>query len=242
MMRKKLLFLLWLFLLINGCIVYGQEQFPNEIIKDIKVVELNPTDCMPFNEYVQKDLAKIKKYQWWSTLHPLIKLDKFTLTTKASSTLGDAYNATTLCDGKAETAWVPGVKGGIGEWVKIDIEAYSSLSEITTTPFDISEIAVIPGYAKASKTWIENNRVKKLTVIIHSPQSVVPKEDEWVVLRLNLKDQNSFQVFKIPNEKIGTNMDPMKKEIWLRIEDIYKGTKYDDTCISEFVAVGGFAN
>ena len=127
--------------------------------------------------------------------------------------------------------------------VKINIDAYSSFSEVTSTPFSIFEIGVLPGYGKSLKTWTENNRVKKLLVIIYSPQPSFHQKNEWVVFRLNLIDENRLQVFQLPHNKISANyLDGMKKEIWLKIDDIYKGTKYDDTCISEFVAVGGYTN
>lgn len=239
-MRKIILLLLSVIIFISGCTIFGKEQFPNEKIKDIKAIELNPNDFISFNEYVQNDLEKMEKYQWWSTLHPLIKLNKFILTTVASSTLGDSYKSANLCDGKAETAWVEGAKGnGIGEWVKINIDAYSELSEYTSTPFSLEEIGVLPGYSKTTKTWIENNRIKKLLVVAHSPKLA---QNEWVVYRLNFKDEDKLQVFKIPDDKVGYSIQIMKKEIWIKIEDIYKGTKYDDTCISEFVAVGCFSN
>lgn len=239
-MHRVILLLIIAIILVSGCTVFGEEQFPINEIKGIKAVELNSTDSMAFKDYVQKDLQKITDYDWWSTLHHQ-KLSKFTLTTFASSTLNnsDSYKSANLCDGKPETAWVPGVKGGIGEWVKISIDAYSSISEVTSTPFSLDEIGVLPGYAKSSKTWSENNRVKKLLIVAHSPKLA---ENEWVVYRLNLKDEAKLQVFKIPNDKIGYSLNQMKKEIWIKIEDVYKGTKYDDTCISEFVAVGGFTN
>lgn len=239
MMRKVLFFVLWTFILIRGYTVYGEEPFPIDKIKDMKVVELNPTDCMSFNEYVQKDLDEMKKYQWWSTLYPLVRLNKFTFTTTASSTLGDAYKSANLCDGKVETAWVPGVKGGIGEWAKISIDAYFSLSEYTSTPFSLEKIGVLPGYAKSSKIGSENNRVKKLLVVAYSPKLA---QNEWIMYRLNLKDKDQLQLLEIPDEEIGFSMSYMKKTIWIKIEDIYKGTKYDDTCISEFVAVGRFSS
>ncbi|MCL6592315.1 MAG: hypothetical protein K6U80_20520 [Firmicutes bacterium] len=241
-MRRAILLLVIAIIFVSGCTVFGKNQFPTNEIKDIKAVELSPTDSMAFNDYVQKDLKVLNEYhEWWSTLHPLKTLSKFSLTTMASSTLNNSgsYKSANLCDGKAETAWVPGIKGGIGEWVKINIEAYAALSEYTSTPFSLFEIGVLPGYAKSSKTWSENNRVKKLLVVAHSPKLA---ENEWVVYRLNLKDEARLQVFKIPNDKIGFSINQMKKEIWLKIEDVYKGTKYDDTCISEFVAVGGFSN
>jgi hypothetical protein len=241
-MRKTTVLLAVAIILMSGCIVFGDEnQFPICEIKDIKAVELTPNELMGFNDYVQKDLQRINNYDWWSTLHPK-KLSKFTLTTFATSTLNnsDSYKSANLCDGKAETAWVEGVKGnGVGEWIKINIDAYSSVSEVTSTPFSLDEIGVLPGYAKSSKTWLENNRVKRLLVVAHSPKLA---QNEWVVYRLSLKDEAKIQVFKIPDDKVGYSIQIMKKEIWIKIEDVYKGTKYDDTCISEFVAVGSFSN
>lgn len=35
------------------------------------------------------------------------------------------------------------------------------------------------------------------------------------------------------------NMCPMENTTWLKIEEIYKGSKFDDTCISEIVLIGG---
>lgn len=242
-MRKVILLLLSAIIFVSGYTIFGKEQFPTDNIKGIEVVELNPSDSMAFNDYVQKDLQMTTEYDWWSTLHHQ-KLPKLTVTTVASSTLNnsDSYKSANICDGKAETAWVPGIKGGIGEWIKIGIDAHTGYS-VTSTPFSVIEIGVIPGYAKSSNTWSENNRVKKLLVIIYSPQPSFHEENEWAVFRLNLNDENKLQVFRIPHNKIGINeLDGMKKVIWIKIEDIYKGTKYDDTCISEFVAVGRFSS
>ena len=60
-----------------------------------------------------------------------------------------------------------------------------------------------------------------------------------MVYRLLLKDDQKLQLFKLSDDKIAGNMDPMVKDIWIRIDDVYQGTKYDDTCISEFVIIGG---
>ena len=241
-MRRIDLLMLSIIILLSGCTVPGaEERFPSKEIEGIEVVELFPNYLISFDDYNKKDLKKIEEYQWWSTLHP-IRLTKFKLTTFASSTLNnsESYKSDNLCDGKIETAWVEGAKGdGIGEWVKVSIDAYSSLSEFTSTPFSLDEIAIMSGYGKSEKTWVENNRVKKLLVVAYSPRL---SENEWVIYRLNLQDENKMQVFEIPNDKIGYSFTTMKKVVWLKIEEVYKGTKYEDTCISEFVAVGGFTN
>lgn len=231
-------------ILLSSGNVFGAEQFPTEKIKDIKVIELQPIELMEFADFVQQDRREMDEGNFWSTIHPLVNLDKFNLTTIASSTLNNSssYKSAHLCDGKAETAWVEGVKGsGIGEWVKISIDAYSSLAEFTSTPFSLSKIAVLPGYAKTKKTWEENNRVKKLLVVSYSSSPAIFGK-EWAVYRLHLKDEAKVQIFDIPTYEMSVNLEEMKKEIWIKIEDVYKGTKYDDTCISEFVAFGAFSS
>lgn len=235
---------LTLLIILCSCNIIAVEEFPYNYIQNIQIVDLWPEECLSLEEFSQVNLKELKLYgSKWSSFYPNENLDQLMLTTSASSVLGDRYKSENICDGKIETAWVEGVGGdGIGEWIKISIDAYTVLSEITTTPFEISKIAIIPGYGKSEKTWVENNRVKKLMLVIHTPPEVIPEKNEWVVLRLNLKDENKFQIFNIPVKLRAANVYPMKKIVWLRIEEIYKGTKYEDTCISEFVAFGGFSN
>ncbi|MCL6592306.1 MAG: hypothetical protein K6U80_20475 [Firmicutes bacterium] len=243
MMRKAVIFLFIGLAIFTGSIIFGSEYFPINKVSKNSIIDLKPNNNVFFNDFIREDINTLNNYhERWSTLHPLKNLNKYNFTTIASSILGSSYKSTNLCDAKAETAWVPKSKGGIGEWVKITINAESALSEYTSTPFSIFKIGILPGYAKSQKTWSENNRVKKLLVIIHSPQLSAPEENEWVAFRLNLLDEIKVQVFNIPDDKIGYNFNGMKKEIWIKIEEIYKGTKYDDTCISEFIAVGGFTN
>jgi hypothetical protein len=243
-MRKSLLLLCFVIVLSFNCLADSRGQFPSSEIRGIKPVDVWPEKLLSFDEYKKSDLERLKKFSSrWSSFHPDINLDWLTLSTTASSTLGNAYRGANICDGNISTAWVEGVEGnGIGEWIKIEIEAGSWLEEITTTPFSIISIATIPGYGKSEKTWIENNRVKKLLVVIYTPPQAVPEENEWVVLRLNLRDENKFQVFTLPVDLMTSSIDEMKKTVWLKIEEVYKGTKYEDTCISEFVMSGGFSS
>lgn len=216
----------------------GAEQFPNDKIKDNQIIELNPTKFYSFDTFKTNDLNDQKKYSGlWSTLHQ-VNLNALEKTIVASSVLGATYQGSNLFDGKTETAWVEGAKGnGIGEWIKIKLDA-KKVSP-SSTPFSVFEVGIIPGYAKSKKTWEENNRLKTALLIVHSPPISYPKEFEWVVYRLRLKDENKLQYFTLPDDMLETNSNPMTKTIWLKIEDVYKGTKFDDTCISEVVLVGG---
>ena len=239
-MKKIYTFLLMFLVMLLCCtsITATKEQFPADKIANLPIIELHPEEYYPYQEFAEKDKAIQKKYSGvWNTITPKINLNALKIKVTASSTLGKAYDVTNIIDKKLETAWVEGVKGpGKGEWVKLKLDA-EKISH-SSTPFSISEIGIIPGYAKSRTTWYENNRVKKMLVVIYTPASAT-QENEWVALRLFLKDDNKLQLFQVPIDYIAYNFDPMTKTVWFKIEDVYRGTKYDDTCISEIVLRGG---
>ncbi len=239
-MKKHHIFLLMLLWMLLCCIFItaAEEQFPVGKIANIPIVELHPKEFYQYHEFAAKDQAEQKRSSGiWNTITPKINLNELKIKVTASSTLGNHYQAMNIIDKKVETAWVEGVKGsGKGEWVKLKLDA-EKISH-SSTPFSIRTIGIIPGYAKSQKTWYENNRVKKMLVVIYTPASAT-QENEWVALRLFLKDVNKLQLFEIPIDYIAYNFDPMTKTVWFKIEDVYPGTKYDDTCISEIVLRGG---
>jgi hypothetical protein len=235
---KKLLLFACLFVMLCTPVISETERFPDEKIKNISVIELQPTEFYSFPEFKAKDLNDQKQISGlWSTLNQH-NLDALTIKTLSSSSLGEGYQSSNICDGKAETAWVEGVKGnGIGEWIKIRLDAIRDSP--SSTPFSVTEVGIIPGYGKSSKTWIENNRVKTATLVVYSPPPSNPQEYQWVGFRLKFQDKNEVQYFVLPDRTKAINLDPMTKEVWLRIDEVYKGTKYDDTCISEVILMGG---
>jgi hypothetical protein len=203
---------------------------PYDKIDDSDVMELNPK-LMEYEEYSKQDFEDQKQYSgMWSTLHQ-INLDSLKISVVASSVL-KGYTATSLIDKKVDTAWVDGISGdGINEWFSIKLDAKRDSPDAT---FTIAQFYMIPGYAKSQKTWKENNRVKTALLIIHSPKASF---SEYIVCRLQFVDTMKLQVFTLPLDLMVPNY-PMSKTVWLVIEDVYKGTKYSDTCISE-VAIEG---
>lgn len=210
--------------------------YPKDQIKEIEIVDLMPAGSVPYEEFRQSDFKAQKKHSGiWSTMNQL-GLDYLSIKTSATSELPGNYKSANLFDGKIDTAWVEGAKGnGIGEWVYIELDAIKE--SVTTTPFAIWQIGVVPGYAKSEKTWLENNRVKTAFIIIHSPSAYANK-NEWTLFRVHLDDISKLQLFDIPSENASANDCPMKKEIWFKIESVYPGNKYQDTCISELVFAG----
>jgi len=205
---------------------------PYEKIKNLKIYEFEPEEFVSYEEYSNRDFYEQVDSLWSTIWHD--NLDELEISSKSSSTL-KGYPTTNLFDKKIDTAWVEGAKGdGIDEWVTVKLDAKKESP--TTTPFTIHWIGVIPGYAKNQKTWEENNRVKTALLIIYSPNAAY---SEYVVCRLKFKDINQLQIFHLPNDLTAPNQEPMTKTLWLVIKEIYKGTKYSDTCISEMVIRGG---
>ncbi len=144
---------------------------------------------------------------------------------KASSTLNSqgvySYTASNLVDNKDATAWSEGVNGsGVGEWLEFTI----------TSNYRIGDSwQVGNGYNRSKDTWQSNNRVKKLKVLVDEKfvgyviLSNIPTYQSFNIAPSWLKDSPSFQK--------GT-------KIKFVIEEVYKGTKYDDTLISYFMPTG----
>lgn len=113
-----------------------------------------------------------------------------------------------VIDNKVNTAWVEGAKGnGVGEWIQLSSDKVATLSGIE----------IVAGYAKSSNLFKQNNRIKKIEISFSNGTSVVK----------TLKDNiMGFQ-------KINFSTPVTSKIVKIKILDVYKGSKYNDTCISE---------
>jgi len=129
----------------------------------------------------------------------------------ASSFLKD-YPTSFTTDGKFETAWLEGVKGnGIGEWIMYSAESDQTLSSIT----------LYNGYLKNDKVYINNGKIKKLSLEF-SDGEIITKDLE----KLNYSSAKKGYTINLDNPKVTTS-------IKLTILDAYQGAYYTDTGISE---------
>ena len=120
------------------------------------------------------------------------------------------YKAANIHDFNHETAWVEGVKDyGVGEWIE-----YQGVSGN-----EIYGIKILNGYVKSDKAWSENARVKRLKVYC----------DGTPVCILELENSRSLQSFNVKNLFDEQGVKTFKFEIL----EVYPGTKYKDTVISE---------
>ena len=132
---------------------------------------------------------------------------------KASSSLGDSYKAEFANDLSYKTAWVEGKKDeGIGEYLEYYFKNDSPR---------ITEIIISNGYMKSEETWKNNNRVKKLKLYVNGVPLGV----------LNLKDSRTDQYFEVGT--LGHNKNGTDLILKFEILEVYKGSKYNDTTITE---------
>lgn len=139
-----------------------------------------------------------------------------------------------------ERAWAEGVEGsGIGERIRItsscgynDDHTAGSLifleGDIEPDIYDgymrYTEICIVNGYAKNEKTWAENGRVKRLLMRVEGRPYAC----------LELEDTINPQYFTLPFDAIKA-ADSVEIDFEFTIEEVYAGTKYDDTCLTGLV-------
>lgn len=135
-----------------------------------------------------------------------------------------------------DKAWAEGAEGyGIGE--KISMLQVCSYGWIPEEPYleDIgakepylvdgnltyNQICIVNGYAKNKKVWEENGRVKRLLMLVEGQPFAY----------LELADTIKPQYFTLP-EKSLVVPDEVFLECEFIIEEVYPGTKYEDTCLT----------
>jgi hypothetical protein len=150
---------------------------------------------------------------------------------KASSTK-NGYPLANLFDGKWETAWVEGATGpGVNEWIEVEMDSV----------IRFMGIILINGYAKSEQTYYANNRIKELKVEIEHPKREYGGNETLVVeledLPYQTIDIHTFmKMASIVYDGGDGGRDYFKFK--LTILDVYKGTTYDDTCLSELLVLG----
>lgn len=117
------------------------------------------------------------------------------------------HYATNVIDGTMEHAWSEGVDGdGIGESITLQMNGACRVSG-----FDI-----YAGYQKSSNAYYKNNRPAKIRIMF----------DQGGSIEVDLADQMGKQTVTFASP-VETTL------IGIEILDVYPGTDYHDTCISE---------
>ena len=122
------------------------------------------------------------------------------------------YPPINILDGDTTTTWCEDEKNGPGIGESITIEF--------SIPVSFDEIQFINGFA-TKDYYLKNNRVKTIQITQVAKKHFQQKS---YVLRDNCE---TYQSIKFP-------LTQTAQTITLKIMDVYKGNKYDDTCLDEF--------
>jgi len=145
------------------------------------------------------------------------------------------YSMGNISDNNPSTAWVEGVKG-------------YGIREVLIVPcLDLTKpVEIWGGYGKSTASFSTNSRPKTVRLIIIQAQMEGATQYGSIYKNLHmvsqsiaeLEDINDYQSLKIPYYKPASYLkigDQQRYNYFLGIEimDVYKGSKWDDTCISE---------
>jgi len=152
------------------------------------------------------------------------------------------YGSVNLGDNNPETCWAEGSEGnGAGEYIWMII------------PKNTSQLNFRNGFQKSETTFMGNNRVKEITVYLyplHQPQGYVTETHTGFFIGEPLYSQTVFlddisgmQELNLDinwneiNSKLIYNEVFEEERFVLKIEitAVYKGNKWDDTCISDII-------
>lgn len=156
------------------------------------------------------------QYHKVSELYANVVTNDIIVSVEASSHLEEYYKSTghlyhvaeNVLDGSYRTAWVENASGnGIGEWIQLNFDSNHV----------INGLEISNGYKKSESLYEKNSRAK--------------------TIRLHFSDGSS-QEFELADEFMGIQRLQFASPIvtnYIRIElvDMYSGTKYEDTCITE---------
>ena len=123
------------------------------------------------------------------------------------------YKVENVIDDNPSTAWIEGVRDdGIGQFIQFS----------SNNTFRVDKIDIINGFSKNQKTYMKNNRVKKVIIEFSDKSQQV----------YELEDNNmEYQTIDIG----GINTNSVK----VIIQEVYtNGRVYKDTCISEISVYG----
>ncbi len=138
-----------------------------------------------------------------------------------------SYARENLNDELSETAWVEGKSDyGIGEYIIFSFpRSVFGTEELKIDSANFYAFRLLNGYCKNRKAWQDNSRVKTMKLYF----------DDIPLAVIDLVDTSEVQYFRF--DKIWVKPNDFFK---LEILDIYPGTKYKDTGLSELWAMGDF--
>ena len=146
------------------------------------------------------------------------------------------YAASNLMDNDCRAAWVES-KSDFGQKERIKIPCSGW----------ITQLLIVNGFRKSEKTYYENNRVKRIALYLDGVklgEMTFPDRPYCHVNMSNILDEGELlnlngDFFKENNGKSMSNAGAFwpEENIEIEILEVYSGTKYNDTCISDIYLI-----
>ena len=154
---------------------------------------------------------------------------------KTLASKNNSYHIKNIMDYDISTAWVEGEEGqGIGSEFGFKVKAIPNV--LPQTLFR-GNCYIANGYYKTQKTWDENSRVKTLQAYLNNtPFAIITLNDFRGVQTFNLSP-----FYRLNEDETNKGHLPLLKEndiLSFEILEVYPGTKYEETAISEFFTDG----
>jgi uncharacterized caspase-like protein len=132
---------------------------------------------------------------------------KYCASSKLDPQFGNRYGVNNLNDDNPGSAWVEGKPGnGVGEWIVVE---FSGRRQVTS-------LVIHNGYQKNADIYAKNGRVRRLRLVFSGGESQT----------ITLKDRWGGQTITLSRA-----VD--SEWVQLVIDDVYAGSRYSDTAISE---------
>lgn len=157
----------------------------------------------------------------------------------ATSSLKEKYNPAKAFDGNLSTSWVEGRRDdGIGEKIAF---------HVTT----IDRIKIMPGFG-VSRYFKKNNRVKQARLYVYETKELAVHQYDTTfslgrlrkTVTLNFRDAMTMQEFSVGitearrfKPKYSSSLENYGYVVILEILEVYRGTRWRDTCIAEIEVV-----
>lgn len=160
-------------------------------------------------------------------------IDKIISSSTLAKTKKYTYEASNMIDGNYNTCWAEGLKdSGKGETIDIYLKKKCNLTGV----------GLINGYLSNEKTYAENNRIKKVKIEILDSKGIIIESyikhlPDVPFKEINLKNPYDNIDIIYNQGDSGRELESYYR-IRLTILEVYQGSKYDDTCISEIILFG----
>jgi hypothetical protein len=189
------------------------------------------------NDFYENSIEAYKRNEFWGNWAVPISNSVNASTAKPSEGKF-SYSIKNIQDSNLNTAWVFKPDNALRNcYFEFDFRFPKNTSYAGTYQFQ-GICNVFNGYCKSLKTWTENSRVKRLLVYYNGkPFCYVNLLNTWHFQRFDLS-----KFFKNNRNKENLNAKYEIKngdKLKFKVVDIYKGSKFNDIAISEFLCEGG---